>query len=135
MVTVNFVRLEGGYAGLTDGDTIWLDCRLNAEQLLCTLLHELIHVERGHAGHQREEVEMEVRYETARRLLPLDRLVGAHTEGATLAGVARELGVTRQVLMDRAATLSDAEATSVGCWSCLKCPAIAARAAKRRIAA
>jgi hypothetical protein len=47
--------------------------------------------------------------------------------GKTLAQKARNLGVTRQVLMDRAATLSDAEAELVGCLDCRLCPVIAAR--------
>jgi hypothetical protein len=123
-------RLQDGYAGYTDGKDVFLDDRLSGEQMLCTLQHELIHLERGHKGHQSEDVEMGVRYETARRLLPLDRIVGVCKFGKSLGGVALELGVTRQVLMDRAATLSDQQASDAGCWECLKCPAIQARAAQ-----
>ena len=127
MVQVVRERLEDGYAGLTDGETIWLDDRLDAAQQLCTLLHELIHEEWGHSGHQVEVVEMQVRYEVARRLLPLDRIVGVCKGQKSLKVLAGELGVTQQVLMDRAATLTDKQAKSAGCWDCLKCPSIAAR--------
>jgi hypothetical protein len=123
-------RLSDGYAGYTDGVDIFLDDRLNAEQTLCTLLHESIHLERGHVGHQPEAVEMSVRYETARRLLPLDRIVGVCKDGRSLGALARALSVTKQVLMDRAATLTDSQASDAGCWECLKCPAIQARAAQ-----
>jgi hypothetical protein len=126
VVKVVLVRLENGYAGCTDGETIWLDERLNAAQMVCALLHELIHIERGHTSHQTEAVELEVRYEVARRLLPLDRIVGV-CKGQTLKAMAAQLGVTQQVLMDRAATLSDAQAEAAGCWACRKCPVIAAR--------
>jgi len=119
--------MQDGYAGYTDGFDVFLDDRLNAEQTLCTLQHELIHLERGHKGHQPEAVEMEVRYETARRLLPLDRIVGVCKSG-TISDTARKLGVTRQVLMDRAATLCDRDASEAGCWDCQKCPAIRYRA-------
>lgn len=38
----------------------------------CTLTHELIHIECGHSGCQPPAVELEVRVEAARRLIPLD---------------------------------------------------------------
>ena len=122
-------RMQDGYAGYTDGFDVFLDDRLNAEQTLCTLQHEMIHLELGHKGHQPEEVEMQVRYETARRLLPFDRIVGACKMGSLMV-IAKSLGVTRQVLMDRAATLSDREASDAGCWDCQLCPAIRFRAAR-----
>jgi hypothetical protein len=79
---------------------------------------------------QREAVEMMVRYETAKRLLP-DLPAEGCGRGKTLAAVARDLEVTRQVLMDRAATFTDTEAVSAGCLSCQLCPAIAARFASQ----
>lgn len=119
--------MEDGYVGRTDGKDIWVDDRLNAIQLLCTLQHELVHIEWGHSSHQSDEVEMAVRYETARRLLPLERIAGVCKEGKDLGTIARELGVTKRILTDRAATLSDNEMLSAGCLSCQKCPAVAAR--------
>ena len=104
-----------------------MDDRLSAAQLLCTLVHEGIHIERGQGTRQLESEEMAVRYETARRMLPLDRIAGVCKAGK-LSEVAKKLGVTKRVLMDRAATLTDAEASDAGCWECQKCPAIAMRA-------
>lgn len=127
MVQVVFERLPDGSHGYTDGVTIFVDDRLTAEQLLCTIQHEMIHIERGQGTRQLESEEMAVRYETARRLLPLDRLAGVCKSG-TLSETAKRLGVTKRVLMDRAATLSDAQASEAGCFECQKCPAIQMRA-------
>jgi len=128
MVQVVTGRLPEGVHGYTDGSTIFVDDRLTAEQLMCTMVHEMIHVERGQGTRQLESEEMSVRYETARRLLPLDRIAGVCKSG-TLSETARKLGVTKRVLMDRAATLSDSQASDAGCWDCQKCPAIQMRAA------
>ena len=127
MGKVILTKLPDGVHGYTDGVDIYLDEGLNAVQMLCALTHEAIHVERGHGTRQLESEEMAVRYETARRLLPLDRLVGDCKAG-TLSDSAKRLSVTKRVLMDRAATLSDAQASDAGCWDCQKCPAIQARA-------
>ena len=117
--------MADGVAARTDGVDIWVDDRLNDVQRKCAIEHELIHVERGHSTVQVEAVEMSVRYEAARRLLPIAGL--GSCEGSTLAQVARNLGVTRQVLMDRAATLTDAQAEAAGCLDCRLCPIIEAR--------
>lgn len=127
MVQVVTGRLPDGVHGYTDGVKVYVDDRLTAEQLLCTVQHEMIHIERGQGTRQLESEEMAVRYETARRLLPLDRLAGVCKSG-TLSETAKRLGVTKRVLMDRAATLSDAQASDAGCWDCQKCPAIQMRA-------
>jgi hypothetical protein len=120
-------RLENGYAGFTDGQTIWVDDRLNAIQLMCTLMHELVHIERGHGSRQTEDVELSVRYETAHRLVPLDLMAAKCKDSISLKEAARSLSVTRQVLMDRSACLTDTEAEIVGCRDCRKCPAMAFR--------
>lgn len=135
IVKVTRVRMDDGYAGRTDGVDIWVDDRLNAIQLMCTLLHEIIHIEWGHTGHQPEAVEMAVRYEAARRLLPLDRIAGICKEDKSLGVIARELGVTKQILMDRAVTLTDNEMLSAGCLACQKCPAVAAKLRVRKLVA
>jgi hypothetical protein len=118
------VRMPDGVAAMTDGVDIWVDDRLNAVQRKCAIIHEEIHIERGHSTKQPEAIEFAVRYEAAKRLIP-DGTVPC--VGKTLAQKARNLGVTRQVLMDRAATLSDAEAELAGCLDCRLCPVIAAR--------
>ena len=123
MVDVFRVRMPDGVAARTDGVSIWLDDRLNEVQERCAIVHELIHIERGHSTVQVEAVEMAVRYEAAKRLLPDFK----GCQGTTLAAAARGLGVTRQVLMDRAATLTDQQAESAGCLDCRLCPIIQAR--------
>lgn len=126
MVKVFRQRLADGYAGYTDGVDIYLDDRLDAIQTMCTLVHETVHLEWGHKGHQPEAVEMAVRYETARRLLPDYR--AGECRGTTISEVAANLFVTRQVLMDRAASASDALASLGGCFECQLCPSIKIRA-------
>lgn len=135
VVQVVHTRMGDGFVGRTDGETIYVDDRLGAVQLMCTLMHELIHVEWGHTSHQEEDVEMAVRYEAARRLLPLDRIVGVCKENKPLGAIAKDLGVTKRILTDRAATLSDNEMLSAGCLACRKCPAVAARLRVRSLVA
>ena len=127
VVEVVIGRLPAGVHGYTDGVRIFVDDRLSAAQLLCTLVHEGIHIERGQGTRQLEAVEMGVRYETARRLLPVERIAGACKSGK-LSEIAKGLGVTKRVLMDRAVTLTDQEASEAGCWDCQLCPAIKMRA-------
>lgn len=130
MVEIFRVRMPDGVAAKTDGTDIYLDDRLNEVQERCAIVHETIHIERGHSTQQVEAVEMQVRYEAAVRLIP-DPTVPCY--GSTLAARARNLGVTRQVLMDRAATLNDAEAEAGGCTECLMCPSIEARYSRRSV--
>ena len=132
MTVVYEVRMPDGVAARTDGVDIWVDDRLNDVQRKCAIEHEMIHIERGHSTVQTEAVEMAVRYETAKRLIP-DGTVPC--VGSTLAQKARNLGVTRQVLMDRAATLTDAQAELAGCLDCRLCPVIAARYPSRVLVA
>ena len=115
-------RLPDGILGQTDGHCIYVDDRLSAAQMFVTVQHELVHWEMGHRSHQPEDIETDVRYETARRCLPVESMVGACT--GDVEATARALGVTKKVLMDRAATLTDAEAQRVGCPSCRACPAM-----------
>lgn len=114
-------RMPDGMAAATDGVNIYVDDRLNAIQLKCAVLHEEIHIEQGHSTHQTEAIEMMVRYEVARRLLP-DMLQGC--SGGSIKEAAVSLGVTRQVLMDRAATLTDEQARVAGCSNCRLCPSM-----------
>ncbi|MFJ4288021.1 hypothetical protein ACIPY0_20460 [Paenarthrobacter nicotinovorans] len=119
--------MPDGVPSRTDGVDIYVDDRLDDIALRCAVEHEMIHIERGHSTLQTEDVEMSVRYETAKRLLPLDKIAGVCKQGRSLAAVARELGVTRQVLMDRAVTLTDDQALAAGCLDCRMCPVIQAR--------
>lgn len=126
--------MADGVAARTDGVDIWVDDRLNEVQEKCAIAHELVHIERGHSTVQPEAVEMSVRYAVAKQLLPLEAIAGVCKEDRSLAAIAKDLGVTRQVLMDRAATLTDNQALAAGCLSCLKCPAIQARYAGHPVA-
>lgn len=119
--------MPDGVPARTDGVDIFVDDRLDDIELRCHVEHEQIHIEHGHSTLQSEAVEMAVRYETAKRLLPLDLIVGVCKEGRSLASVARELRVTKQVLMDRAATLTDDQARLAGCMDCRMCPVIQAK--------
>lgn len=124
-------RMPDGMAARTDGVDIWVDDRLNEVQEKCAIAHEEVHIELGHSTIQVEAVEMRVRYITAKRLLP-DSGIGS-CSGSTLAAAARHLGVTRQVLMDRAATLTDAQMEAAGCLSCRLCPIVDARHPVRQL--
>lgn len=127
MIPVFKVRMHDGVAARTDGENIFIDDRLDEIQAKCAITHELVHIERGHSAVQPESIEMAVRYETARRLLPLDEIVGVCKNGKSLKMIARELGVTRQVLMDRAATLTEPQMQIAGCFTCRLCPIVNAR--------
>ena len=135
MAMIFETRMPDGVAARTDGVDIWIDDRLNDVQRKCAIAHEEIHIELGHSTVQTEDVEFAVRYETAKRLLPLDAIVGVCKKGKSLKMIARDLGVTRQVLMDRAATLTDAQAELAGCLDCRLCPVIAARYPSRVLVA
>ena len=125
LVQVFKVRMQDGAAARTDGVNIWVDDRLNEVEERCAIAHELVHIERGEGTCQPEYIEMEVRYETAIRLLPdLDTVPCV---GDDLTAVAKAWGVTRRVLMDRAVTLTRDQAITAGCFSCLKCPSQAVK--------
>lgn len=119
--------MSDGVPARTDGVNIWVDDRLDEIGVKCAVEHELIHIERGHSTLQNEDVEMSVRYETAQRLLPIEKIAGVCKDGKDLKVIARELGVTRQVLMDRAVTLTRDQSITAGCFTCLKCPSQAAK--------
>lgn len=88
--------------GRTNGvDIIWMDKRLDQVERRCTLTHELIHIEREHTGCQPASVELEVRMETARRLIPIEDLASALRWSNRAYELADELWVTPSVLADR----------------------------------
>lgn len=72
--------------------TITLSPRLNQVERRCTILHEVIHAERGpFPAYQRAREEATVAEETARRLIPL------HDLGEALA-FSRDLAVVADIL-------------------------------------
>lgn len=99
-IDVHTIPLER-LSGCTDGTTIWLDTHLTTTERLCVLTHELVHLSRGHDGHQPPSVEESVRAEAARLLIPWE-LLAAHAQSqASVYDLAHELGVTPRTLADR----------------------------------
>jgi len=123
--------MPAGLSGQTDGVDIWISSRLNPVQRKCTIAHELVHIEWQHSRPQPEHVEMLVRYETARRLLPIS--LAGQCRGATVREVADNFEVTPRVLMDRVASATEEEMELGGCESCQLCPAARFRFSKQTV--
>jgi hypothetical protein len=131
LVRIFEVDMPAGLSGQTDGVDIWISNKLNATQRRCTIAHELVHIEQGHTKAQPEHIEMQVRYETARRLLPSE-LAGSCV-GSTVREVADNFGVTPRVLMDRMAMATSDEVERAGCADCQLCPAAKFRFSKQPV--
>lgn len=109
-IHISFVRMPDGAPGRTDGlRVIWLDNRLQQDERRCTLMHELIHLERGHAGCQPPRIEYGVRAETARRLIAIEALCKHAAWASGIHELAEELWVTPEVATDRLQTLTPQE--------------------------
>jgi hypothetical protein len=108
-IRVSYVDMLGSGAADVLNNTIYLNRRLHQVERRCTLTHELIHFREGHIGHQPPAVEWRVREETARLLIPLDRLRSVLAWAYTVHEAADELRVTDRVLVDRWETLRPAE--------------------------
>ncbi|MET4003503.1 hypothetical protein ABIB48_002228 [Arthrobacter sp. UYCu511] len=109
-IHISFVRMPDGAPGRTDGlKVIWLDSRLQQDERRCTLAHELVPLEFGHAGCQAPRIEYEVRAETARRLIPLEALCTHAAWAASIHELAADLWVTPEVATDRLQTLTPDE--------------------------
>lgn len=91
----------GELSGVTDGEHVWLSPDLTWVEARCTLAHELEHITAGHVGHQPPAVERWVRVRVARRLIPLERLLGHRESQEHPATIAETLDVTLGVLRDR----------------------------------
>ena len=97
--TVHDVRLPDQYLGLYDAKThtIWLNDRLTAAERRCTLMHELVHAERGDVGEPDEFLcnkrERHVHREAARRLIHIDALIAALRFSSAWQSVCEELEV------------------------------------------
>lgn len=103
-----------GRSGETDGrGVIRLDHRLLQVERRCTLMHELIHLERGHEGACSDAVEREVDREVARRLVPFDALLEAARWARDANELAEELWVTPTVLAARFETLAPRETAEI----------------------
>lgn len=106
---VRWRRLPEDVLGLTDGWTIWLDPRQPQRQKRCTLLHELIHTERGVACGTDEAEERIVEQITARHLIPLVALAEAIAWSQDEEQLADDLWTDVGVVRARLAGLTEAE--------------------------
>ena len=62
-------------AAVTDGRTLWMDSRRGQAEKRCTVLHELLHIERGDLGCQDPAVERTIEQQAARLLIPIGMLL------------------------------------------------------------
>ena len=95
--------------GATDGQDVWLDADMTQAERRCTLMHELIHIERGHHGCQPPAVEASVERAVARRLIPVQALGEALAWARSEAEAADELWVDVDTLRVRLASLNHFE--------------------------
>lgn len=107
--------------GCTDGTSIWLTVEQTVAEARCTLIHELIHLERGHSTCQPPDVEADVAREAAQRLIPIDELADALTQARSELEAAELLWVDVDTLRTRLAFLDDVERSRLGLTHDLAC--------------
>ena len=107
--------------GCTDGTSIWLTVEQTVAEARCTLVHELIHLERGHSTCQPPDVEADVAREAAQRLIPIDELADALTQARSELEAAELLWVDVDTLRTRLAFLDDVEYSRLGLAHDLAC--------------
>ena len=107
--------------GCTDGSSIWLAVEQTVAEARCTLVHELIHLERGHRTCQPPDVEADVAREAAQRLLPIDELADALAQTRSEFEAAKMLWVDVDTLRTRLASLDDVERARLGITRDLAC--------------
>lgn len=107
--------LPSGVLGLTDVGRrrIQLDKRQRQAQRRCSLDHELVHVEHGDVGCQSLKRERAVNQESARRLIPLDRLIDAAVWAHGVEELAEELWVDVATLRCRLDHLHPSERAAI----------------------
>ena len=114
---IDTIPLPRGIAGLSDGNTIWLNPHLTAAGRRCTLEHELVHIERGIAPKEYEaREERTVDRIAAARLTPLSELLDSiiwHQGEGTRGAIAETLGVDIAMLQARLEIVTDAERQAI----------------------
>jgi Zn-dependent peptidase ImmA (M78 family) len=112
---IRTAALGDGRMGLWDERTrtVWLDAGLSTAERRCTLIHELIHAERGdvpcdHPALERRQ-ERRVEREAARRLVSIDALIEAVRWSRDPHEVAAALEVDLEILGARIEALTQAE--------------------------
>lgn len=109
-ITVRWKRMPGLLGTWCERTrTITLHPDQSQRQRRCTLTHETIHAERGHQGNCTGAVERAVNLESARRLIPLDRLAEALAWSQDEGEVADELWVDVETTRARIDGLTDTE--------------------------
>lgn len=99
-------ELPTSILGITDGHNIWLQERMTQAERRCTLMHELIHIERGHQGCQPPAIEAKVEDEVARYLIPISALCKVLPWARNEDEAAEELWVDVATLRARLASLT-----------------------------
>ncbi|MBN8883005.1 MAG: ImmA/IrrE family metallo-endopeptidase [Salana multivorans] len=109
-ITLHWTLLPADRLGESDGDcTIWMDKRQRQVQRRCTLMHEIIHLERGDVDGCADRGEVDVEREAARRLIPIEDLLDKVRWTHDLAELADELWVDEDMLHARLDGLSARE--------------------------
>lgn len=108
-VDLHYATLPDGTWGLSDGHTIWLDEGLSQAERRCTLMHELVHLERGEHSCQDEATEEAVHALVARRLIPWALLASAVVWAEDILELADELWVDVETVEARLAHLHPSE--------------------------
>jgi hypothetical protein len=92
--------------------TIWIDSRLDDLQQRSTMVHEAVHAERGD---MRDDpcIEVIVQNEAARRLIPLDALLGTIEWASHPADITRALRVDMDTVRTRLRNLTAMEKAAV----------------------
>ncbi|HCS2945774.1 TPA: ImmA/IrrE family metallo-endopeptidase [Shigella flexneri] len=109
-VTLHWVHLPDDVLAETDGHkTIWMDPRQYQVQRRCSLMHELVHIERGDTDGCSDRGERDVEQEAARRLIPMTLLLDQLQWTGDFEELADGIGVDVPMLMARLDGLSEIE--------------------------
>ena len=100
---------------------VWPTVEQTVAEARCTLIHELIHLERGHSVCQPPDVEADVAREAAQRLIPIDELADVLTQTRSDLEAAELLWVDVDTLRTRLAFLDDVERSRLGLTHDLAC--------------
>ena len=105
----------------TDETSIWLTVEQTVAEARCTLVHELINLERGHSTCQPPDVEVDVAREAAQRLIPIGDLADALARTRSELEAAELLWVDVDTLRTRLTFLDDVERSCLSLTHDLAC--------------
>lgn len=101
--------------------SIWLTVEQTVAEARCTLVYELIHLERGHSTCQPLDIEVDVAREAAQRLIPIDMLADALAHTRSEFEAAEMLWVDVDMLRTHLIYLDDVERARLGVTHDLAC--------------